>query len=897
MNLVDRANEVFEHVMTKFRPTEDSDDEEVYDEQTRLLPSPVVESNPFGSSLFFTDMKSHGRQRGAPRERRLSSHQDAPKGVKLRKRRSDTLYAFEVSIDVPPVKYIDKRAATADFCKYIEIDKPNVKDRWLESGLSWFTGSTHKNTRGHRATLPVDPNLISNFDYVVPVHGLQGIDVKSPHDAIVEADLATEILMRIFVGRIIRDGSTCVDCDDIRSIDPLYGLEPFINKRMSEKTLRKVVLNRFIHLICNIMDSDIIRIVDSDSAELWCIALSENGAMDIAHRLGYYLKLSRCACMASGRFGDVLVDEQPQTAFDLRYEPFMQSSRIGKVPMMYLWNRYNRLGDVVDLKTAGHLANPELSIFTPVNRLQLLDLSLTDYLDLDEFVELIGLGDQPFSLHQPILQERLRIESASFRHVWWPSVGLSHIRSYFGEEIALYFSFLSHYTYSLMIPSLMAFIMWRIQMTYDPKLTFKSKGVAYSRATFAMGISLWVNFMVYTWRKKQRRLEIKWGVNQGQREFRANRMANLKYRYDSWIVDDRYPSRFTKFYDPRKKKARRMLAYLGGALSISVIAVLTNPDLHELFFKYYDVLDDLSAYFDEIPFLNYVGFEFDSTVTTITILFLHRAFSSLSMAMAKLENHKYLNTYNKSIIKKFAFFSGLDYLGPFLYLAFLKRYFSEYYEDSEDRYLFLLMKQLRNLFLVEMFGNVLELGMPFVKRQLTDRILLMRRMQGERKGTVESANMSKDPALLERRLPTYDSTLDDYIEIVVQLSLVGSFAVTWTPVAVLAMIANLLESRVDLIKLVSFYRRPRPTPAVSIEAWDDVLSAIASISIVLPNLMVVFVLVPQARMVTRLTYVFLATIICFSLKYSFFTDIKNDKYSVQLLRKRNAVLQDVMSNL
>ena len=44
---------------------------------------------------------------------------------------------------------------------------------------------------------------------------------------------------------------------------------------------------------------------------------------------------------------------------------------------------------------------------------------------------------------------------------------VTKIRNYFGEKVALYFSFLSFYTIMLIIPSIIAIPVYAIQVKYD----------------------------------------------------------------------------------------------------------------------------------------------------------------------------------------------------------------------------------------------------------------------------------------------------------------------------------------------------------------------------------------------------------------------------------------------
>jgi len=375
----------------------------------------------------------------------------------------------------------------------------------------------------------------------------------------------------------------------------------------------------------------------------------------------------------------------------------------------------------------------------------------------------------------------------------------------------------------------------------------------------------------------------------------------VMFKWDKWIVDDRLPTNFTKDYNKNKKKTRRRISRILSVIVISGVIVLTNPELHARFLARFGWLDNVTLWFQRNAILRMIDFDFESTITSLLILILHTTFKKFSRWIVKIENHKYHETYRRSLIKKFATFSLLDFASPFIYLAFLQRFFSQNSDDeieTEAKLLRLIAAQLRNLFLINMLSNIWELGAPFCERWLKEKFA--HRLKN--KGDVNHGE-GRDPATVEFNLSPYGgqkgltATMSDYSELADQLCLMATFSVCWAPISLLSLLSNLVEIRVDLIKLVSLTRRPIPGAATSTEAWDLVFSGLAFSSIVLCNLLVAFLLAPDFSPVRRLGYVLLSTILCFSVKYLWLSSDKPPKDIVESTTRKQAILQTVLSHV
>lgn len=84
----------------------------------------------------------------------------------------------------------------------------------------------------------------------------------------------------------------------------------------------------------------------------------------------------------------------------------------------------------------------------------------------------------------------------------------------------------------------------------------------------------------------------------------------------------------------------------------------------------------------------------------------------------------------------------------------------------------------------------------------------------------------------ESNLAVYDSTLDDYNELVIQFGYVCLFGVVFPPACAIALLNNYIEFRTDAFKILRLCQRPAADDAADIGAWYVILELLNVISVV-----------------------------------------------------------------
>jgi len=83
----------------------------------------------------------------------------------------------------------------------------------------------------------------------------------------------------------------------------------------------------------------------------------------------------------------------------------------------------------------------------------------------------------------------------------------------------------------------------------------------------------------------------------------------------------------------------------------------------------------------------------------------------------------------------------------------------------------------------------------------------------------------------EYELAPYESTFDDFDELIIQYGFVTLFVVAFPLGPFLALVNNVFETRIDAFKVCQQTRRPEPRGAYNIGTWYDILNIVSYIAV------------------------------------------------------------------
>ncbi|KAG8860323.1 hypothetical protein FRB96_003972 [Tulasnella sp. 330] len=419
---------------------------------------------------------------------------------------------------------------------------------------------------------------------------------------------------------------------------------------------------------------------------------------------------------------------------------------------------------------------------------------------------------------------------------------IEKIKAQFGEQLALYFAFLSFYSRALIFPGALGAVMFFLAPPFHP---------AYSTL-----ISLWSIFFVEAWRIRERTLSVIWGSYGCERVER--RRSEFKGAGDASEVSD--DSLF-----PWWKRELRVMA------GLPVIAFFATA-----LFVVLTLIFIVEAFVTQLytgPGVQYVGL----VPTGMFMLLVPRLvgyYQSFATWMTNWENHVHQGTYNKSLsLKTFALadivaYGGL-YLSAFVYVPFGEQIMAVVQatvftaqEKSAGAQKVTAMHtakkalnpdRLKNqvfAYLVtnQVVGQFLELGVPFLMRMFGNVKEGKTPLSGKSRKTVAWEDEKKDDASRaaitgpraaamrqaeeenefvadvrsQVALPDYD-VFGDYSEMVTQFGYVVLWSTCWFLAPIGALVNNWFELRGDAIKVSKFGRRPIPRRVDSIGSWVDII--------------------------------------------------------------------------
>ncbi|KAG8991194.1 hypothetical protein FRB94_012697 [Tulasnella sp. JGI-2019a] len=417
---------------------------------------------------------------------------------------------------------------------------------------------------------------------------------------------------------------------------------------------------------------------------------------------------------------------------------------------------------------------------------------------------------------------------------------IEQIKAQFGEQLALYFAFLSFYSRALIFPAGLGAVMYFIAPPYHP--------------AYSILISLWSIVFVEAWRIRERSLSVTWGsygcsrVEVRRSEFRGAGDA-------SHVSDD---SAFPWW--------KRELRVLGGLPVIAFFAAALTALLTLIF-----VVEAFVTQLYTGPGVQYVGL----VPTGMFILLVPRLvgfYQQYATSMSNWENHVHQSSFNDSLaLKTFALsnivaYGGL-YLSAFVYVPFGEQImaivqatlFTQQEKSAGAQKVTAIHEAKKALnpdrlknqvfaYLVtnQVVGQFLELGVPFLIR-VVGNVKDGKSANGKSKKTVAwedekkngasgatvvapggvSAQQMEDIHFVadvrkQVALPDYD-VFGDYSEMVTQFGYVVLWSTCWCLAPIGALVNNWFELRGDAIKIAKFGRRPMPRRVDSIGSWVNIL--------------------------------------------------------------------------
>ena len=387
------------------------------------------------------------------------------------------------------------------------------------------------------------------------------------------------------------------------------------------------------------------------------------------------------------------------------------------------------------------------------------------------------------------------------------------IKDYFGEKIALFYHFLGHYSYWLIIPAAIGFI---FQLVVWGTGNYSHPVVAF----YAVFVACWAVFMLEFWKRKESSIAMEWGMSdfESQEPDRPEYIGNLQLSY----IDGSKHLYYSPF------EARNRLAESYSVVGVFILLVVAS--VVSIYLLRYELLFTSMAGSASI---------IASVLNTIVIMLFNYAYSEVALKLTVAENHRTDTEFEDSLILKQFMFTFVNSYISFFYLAFIALYLDAP-ADTPINYMGQcgaptcmepLSINLATIFGTRIFlGTALSIIIPFAQSEQKKKEETMDRSTGLPINDLSLFTPAEDAYMLMVYNPTLEA-IALYSDIVVQFGYLALF-VTALPIASLfTIIINYISSKTLTWKLLVLYQRPIPVGAQDIGVWQEIMQTIASISI------------------------------------------------------------------
>jgi len=417
---------------------------------------------------------------------------------------------------------------------------------------------------------------------------------------------------------------------------------------------------------------------------------------------------------------------------------------------------------------------------------------------------------------------------------------LKDIRDYFNEPIGFYFGFMEHYI-AWLFPLCLVGLVWQIFLFVTNDTEFKGM------EAFMIFVIIWSVCFVDFWKRRENYLAAQWGMHNFERK------AVSRPTFEGqWIVDEVTGEPIEEY--PTEWARMKLCGGCSGLwfMILSVLAVTSTIIILRNFFTRegsqvcfepdatatgadclkWECIDGQNLLDCE----NAGGFTRKlelqwaivlGVVNAIQIFIFNMIFGMVSTTLNEWENHKTQQAFDDSLVLKSFIFKFVNAFISLYYIAFVQEEMFPNGNTNEE-IISLLRTQLASLFVTALvIQNFTEVMLPPLMKKAFKRMAYNEDEENDE--YIQSVKLSGAEQQFEK--DDYPNTLEDMAEIIIQYGYVTLFVMCLPLIPMLALINNILEIKVDGVKLVRNSRRPLPFGSDGLGSWVLVLEFFSVISV------------------------------------------------------------------
>ncbi|NWV63407.1 ANO5 protein, partial [Malurus elegans] len=399
---------------------------------------------------------------------------------------------------------------------------------------------------------------------------------------------------------------------------------------------------------------------------------------------------------------------------------------------------------------------------------------------------------------------------------------------------------------------------WRLNTTCEPsRYSHLFDNVA--TLFFAIFMGIWVTLFLEFWKRRQARLKYEWDLvdfeeEQQQLQLRPEYEAKCTQKKKNPITQEMEP------YLPLTSQAVRFC--ISGATVLFWVSLIIASMIAVIVYRLavYAAFASLMENTQTLePISGLLTPQLATSVTAsclnfVIIMILNFFYERIAIWITDMEIPRTHMEYENRLTMKMFLFQFVNYYSSCFYVAFFKGKFVGY--PGDYTYMFnrwrneecdpagCLIELTTQLTIVmagkQIWGNIQEAIVPWICN-----------WWGRRKARNNPENLYSRWEQ-DHDLQTFGplGLFYEYLEMVIQFGFITLFVASFPLAPLLALMNNILEIRVDSWKLTTQYRRPVAAKAHSIGVWQEILNAMAILSVVTNAFIVAF----TSDMIPRLVY-------------------------------------------
>ncbi|XP_046893486.1 anoctamin-10 isoform X2 [Hypomesus transpacificus] len=405
-----------------------------------------------------------------------------------------------------------------------------------------------------------------------------------------------------------------------------------------------------------------------------------------------------------------------------------------------------------------------------------------------------GVLVQVFPLHDK--EELKRLSFTWYRKIKLSFQPLDDIRHYFGEGLALYFSFLEYFTLALLPMALIGIPYYLFDWEdYDKYVVF---------AVFNL---VWCTVLLELWKRCSASLAYGWGTLSRKKAFEEPRPG-----FHGPLGFNPVTGREEPLY-PNTKRLLRI--YL---VSLPFVLLCLYMSLYVMMI-YFQMEGWALGFHDHNPgFWSGVLLFVPSVIYAVVIEIMNLLYRYVAEYLTEWENHRLESSYQNHLVLKVLVFNFFNCFASLFYIAFA----------MQD--MVLLRQSLATLLITsQILNQIMEAFLPYWLQRRRNKKMQHR---VKKRTLVEQELPLAEQVKLEADMSTYLGTFDDYLELFLLFGYVSLFSCVYPLAAVLVVLNNATEVYSDAFKMCQVFKRPFSDPASNIGVWQLAFEAMSVIAVV-----------------------------------------------------------------